>query len=99
MSRALARNVQPSATSISGWVDLRRNRREGENALLPDDQQLLSDQQLRDASDEQLQDLIARVDLLLRSKGQPGLRLHPPEDEPDSPEAADPSDPGTSSTE
>jgi hypothetical protein len=37
--------------------------------LLPEDQQLLSDQQLRDASDEQLQDLIARVDLLLRSKG------------------------------
>jgi hypothetical protein len=29
--------------------------------LLPDDQRLLSDQQLRDASDEQLQDLIARV--------------------------------------
>ena len=43
--------------------------------MLPDDQQLLSDQQLRDASDEQLQDLIARVDLLL-SKGQPGLSLH-----------------------
>ena len=37
--------------------------------MLPDDQQLLSDQQLRDASDEQLQDLIARLDLLLRSKG------------------------------
>jgi hypothetical protein len=35
--------------------------------LLPDDQQLLFDQQLRDASFEQLQDLIARVDLLLRS--------------------------------
>jgi hypothetical protein len=27
---------------------------EGENVLLPDDQQLLSDQHLRDASDEQL---------------------------------------------
>ncbi len=46
--------------------------------MLPEDQQLLSDQQLRDASDEQLQDLIARVDLLLRSKGKPGLTLHPP---------------------
>jgi len=45
--------------------------------LLPEDQQLLTDQQLRDASYEQLQDLIARVDLLLRSKGQPGLTLHP----------------------
>ena len=68
--------------------------------LLADDQQLLSDQQLRDASDEQLQDLIARVDLLLRSKGQPGLTLHPPEDdERDSPEAGDPSDPGTIGTE
>jgi hypothetical protein len=67
--------------------------------LLPDDQQLLSDQQLWDASFEQLQDLIARVDLLLRSKGQPGLTLHPPEDEGDPPEPADPSDPGTTSTE
>jgi hypothetical protein len=67
--------------------------------LLPDDQQLLSDQQLRDASDEQLQDLIARVDLLLRTKGQPGLALHPPEDERDTPEPADPSDPGTIGTE
>jgi hypothetical protein len=37
---------------------------------------LLSDQQLQDASFEKLQDLIARVDLLL-SKGQPGLSLHP----------------------
>ena len=67
--------------------------------LLADDQQLLSDQQLRDASEEQLQDLIARVDLLLRSKGQPGLTLHPPEDERESPEATDPSDPGTIGTE
>jgi hypothetical protein len=61
--------------------------------LLPEDHQLLSDQQLRDASDEQLQDLIARLDLLLRSKGQPGLALHPSEDEPDTPEPTDPSDP------
>jgi len=72
--------------------------------LLPEDQQLLSDQQLRDASaEQQLQDLIARLDLLLRSKGQPGLTLHPPEDEPDTPEPADPSDPrgdpGTIGTE
>ena len=53
--------------------------------VLPDDQQLLSD--------EQLQDLIARLDLLLRSKGQPGLALHPPEDEFATPEPTDPSDP------
>jgi hypothetical protein len=67
--------------------------------LLPEDQQLLSDQKLRDASFEQLQDLIARVDLL-RSKGQPGLTLHPPEDERDTPEPpADPADPGTIGTE
>jgi hypothetical protein len=67
--------------------------------LLPDDQQLLSDQQLRDASFEQLQDLIARIDLLLRTKGQPGLTLHPPENQRDIPEPADPSDPGTIGTE
>jgi hypothetical protein len=67
--------------------------------LLPDDQQLLSDQQLRDASFEQFQDLIARVDLPLRSKGQPGMALHPPEVERDTPEPAYPSDPGTIGTE
>jgi hypothetical protein len=67
--------------------------------LLSEDQQLLSDQQLRDASDEQLQDLIARLDLLLRSKGQPGLTLHPPEDERDTPGLTDPSDPGTIGSE
>ena len=67
--------------------------------MLPDDQQLLSDQQLRDASDEQLQDLIARVDLLLRSKGQSGLTLDPPKDAPDTPAPADPADPGTIGTE
>jgi len=66
--------------------------------LLPEDQQLLSDQQLRDASDEQLQDLIARVDLLLRSKGQPGLTLHTPADERDTPEPYDRPDPGTIGT-
>jgi hypothetical protein len=62
--------------------------------LLPEDQQLLTDQELRDASDEQLQDLIARVDLLLRSKGQPGLTLHQPEDESDIQEPTDPAEPG-----
>jgi hypothetical protein len=70
--------------------------------LLPDDQLLLSDQQLRDASDEQLQDLIARVDLLLRSKGQPGLKLDAPEDERDAPDSTDlsgPQDPGTIGSE
>jgi hypothetical protein len=67
--------------------------------LLPEDQQLLSDQQLKDASDEQLQDLIPRLDLLLRSKGQPGLTLHPPKDERDTPEPSDPSDSGTIGSE
>ena len=67
--------------------------------MLPEDQQLLSDQLLRDASEEQLQDLIARVDLLLRSKGQAGLTLHPPEDERDTPGPTDPSDPGTIGSE
>ena len=67
--------------------------------MLSEDQQLLSDQQLRDASFEQLQDLIARLDLLLRSRGQPGLTLHPPKDERDTPEPADPADPGTIGSE
>ena len=62
--------------------------------MLPEDQQLLTDQRLRDASEEQLQDLIARVGLLLRSKGQPGLMLRRPEDEHETPEPMDPADPG-----
>jgi hypothetical protein len=62
--------------------------------LLPENEQLLSDQELRDASEEQLQDLIARLDLLMRSKGQRGLAVHPPdEDERGTPEPTDPSDP------
>jgi len=36
---------------------------------------------------------IKGLDLLLRSKGQSGLTLDPPEDERDTPEPADPSDP------
>jgi len=44
--------------------------------LLAEEQLLLSNQQLQDASFEKLQDLIARVELLL-SKGQSGLSLHP----------------------
>jgi hypothetical protein len=66
--------------------------------LLPEDQQLLSDQQLRDASFEQLQDLIARLDLL-RSKGHPGLTLHPLEGGRDAPGPTDPLDPGTIGSE
>jgi hypothetical protein len=38
-------------------------------------------------------------DLLLRSKGQPGLALHPPENGRTTPEPADPADPGTIGTE
>jgi hypothetical protein len=72
------------------------DRREGVRTLLPDDQQLLTDQQLRDASDEQLQDLIARIDLLLRTKGQPGLTVRPPQKESDIPEPSDPADPADS---
>ncbi len=61
--------------------------------LLPEEQPLLTDQQLRDTSNEQLQDLIARVDLLLRSKRQSGLTLHPPEDEREIPEPPNPVEP------
>jgi len=65
--------------------------------MLPDDQQLLTDKQLREASDEQLQGLIARLDLLLRSKGQPGLTTRSPEDQrrhgPEPSGPADPADP------
>jgi hypothetical protein len=47
--------------------------------VLPHDQQLLTDQQLRDASPEQIDDLIQRIHLMLQMKGEPGLLRHPPE--------------------
>jgi len=72
------------------------NRKE-EREMLPDNEELLSDKQLREATNEQLWNLIARIDLLLQGRGDPGIAVRSssgedaPEDE--EPRASDPADP------
>ena len=68
-------------------------------ALLPDDKQLLSDQQLQDASPVQINDLVARIDMLLQRRGEPGLVLRQPEDMPEPCDLSGPQDPGTVGSE
>ncbi len=41
--------------------------------MLPHESPLLTDQQLRDASLDQLEDLVQRVNLALRERGMPAL--------------------------
>ncbi len=63
--------------------------------MLPDNEELLSDKQLREATNEQLWNLIARIDLLLQGRGDPGIAVRSTEDTPeDQPHASDPADPG-----
>ena len=60
--------------------------------MLPHEDPLLTDQQLRDASLDQLEDLVQRLNLALQSRGMPGLVWRQaPEDQP---RASDPADPG-----
>jgi hypothetical protein len=62
--------------------------------LLPDNEELLSDKQLREATNEQLWNLIARIDLLLKGRGDPGIAVRSTEDAPeDQPHASDPAHP------
>lgn len=66
--------------------------------MLPPEEELLSDKELRDASAEQIQNLIARIDLMLRGRGQPGIMVRqPPEEQPETPEPSDPADPNAGS--
>ena len=60
--------------------------------MLPHEDLLLTDQQLRDASLDQLEDLVQRLNLALQSRGMAGLVWRQaPEDQP---RASDPADPG-----
>ena len=60
--------------------------------MLPHEDPLLTDQQLREASVEQIEDLVQRINLALQSRGMPGLTWRQmPEDKP---MASDPADPG-----
>ena len=62
--------------------------------MLPPEEELLSDKEFRDASPEQIQNLIARIDLMLRGRGHPGIMVRQlPEEQLDTPEPSDPADP------
>jgi hypothetical protein len=41
--------------------------------MLPHERKLLTDQQLRDASIDQIEDLVHRLNLVLQDRGVPGL--------------------------
>jgi hypothetical protein len=61
--------------------------------LLPHEDPLLTDQQLRKASVEQIQDLVQRINLMMQERGVPGLVWRQtPEDQ--GPRVYDPADPG-----
>ena len=65
---------------------------QGRRNLLPHEDPLLTDQQLRDASIDQLEDLVQRINLALQERGMPALVWRQtPED---GPRASDPADPG-----
>ena len=65
--------------------------REGEGTMLRHERKLLTDQQLRDASRDQLEDLVHRINLMLQARGEPGLVWKTALG--DEPRPADPSDP------
>ncbi len=61
--------------------------------MLPPEEELLSDKQLREATNEQLWNLIARIDMLLQGRGDPGIAVRSTEDALEEPRASDPADP------
>ena len=65
----------------------------------PNIEELLTEQQLREASLDQINDLVARIDMMLRSRGEPGLVRPRADDLPEPGDPSDPLDPGTIGTE
>lgn len=57
--------------------------------------ELLTDQQLRDASNDQLTDLVIRIDIALQRRGEPGIALREADDLSESNDQDDTLDPGT----
>jgi hypothetical protein len=67
--------------------------------LLPHEEPLLTDKQIREASIDQLEDLVQRINFVLQERGMPGLLRqqepgHSPEEQRHAPEPSDPADPG-----
>jgi hypothetical protein len=59
--------------------------------MLPHERKVLTDQQLRDASVDQIEDLVQRMNLMMQERGLPGLVWSTtPEDQPEPPDPADP---------
>jgi hypothetical protein len=66
--------------------------------LLPHEEPLLTDKQLWDASLDQLEDLVQRINLALQERGMPVLMWqqapdHSAEEQRHAPEPSDPADP------
>jgi hypothetical protein len=71
---------------------------EGRRELLPHERPLLTDQQLRDASRDQIEDLVQRLNLMLQERREPGVVWQrSPEEQAgeDDPARSDPFDPPT----
>ena len=65
--------------------------------MLPHERKLLTDQQLRDASFDQIEDLVQRINLIMQGRGEAGLVWQTsPEYQPT---PSDLPDPGTSGSQ
>jgi hypothetical protein len=64
--------------------------------MLPHERQLFTDQQLRNASVDQIEDLVQRMNLMMQERGLPGLVWSTsPEDRPDRFDPLDPDNIGS----
>jgi hypothetical protein len=62
--------------------------------MLPHQPELITDQQLRAASVEQIEDLVQRINLMMRERGEPGLVWQTsPGDQSTASDASDPQAP------
>ena len=55
--------------------------------------ELLTDQQLEDATTDEIDDLVERIDKVLQSRGEPGIVRRQPNGLPEPPDPADPNAP------
>jgi hypothetical protein len=59
--------------------------------MLPTERQLLTDRQIREASVDQIEDLVQRINLVMQGRGTAGLVWRAtPEDSPESSDRIDP---------
>lgn len=58
--------------------------------MAPHDEELLSDQDFTQATDEQLSSLVTKLDLVLQMRGMGGIAWRDPQDDLEPPDPADP---------